>query len=280
MTPIHLRPSTLDEIVFEGRNKAYGAFDLRQTYPTHVRRALGTALLLFAVLAAAPGIVRRLMPEHKVVMPPVEIEHDLAQVKFKPIDEPKPVTPPAAASGVRVPTQELATRVVSDADAKPKPEPTTTPPADALFSTTTTTGPGEISTDGLLDPNAVPGDGKSTLDISTPATGNGREEVFITAEKMPKFAGGDAAMVEFLRRNMHYPALALRNQVEGKVFVSFTVSATGEIVDVQILKGLGSGTDEEALRVVKKMPAWEPGAQNGHPVAVRYTLPITFHIGN
>ncbi|MCC3155701.1 TonB family protein [Hymenobacter sp. 15J16-1T3B] len=276
MTPLHLRPSTLDEIVFEGRNKAYGAFDLRQSYPTHVRRAVGLALLLFVVLAFAPSIVRRLMPEPVAVKPPVlDTDHDFTQVNFKPIDEPKPVTPPA--TGAKVPTVATPTLVVPDAKAKPRDE-SVTPPANAMPGAVNEVGLGEIPNDG----NVVPGDGtgKQPLDLSTPASSAGKTDVFITAEVMPAFEGGDAALVDFLRRNMRYPATALREQIEGKVFVSFTVSATGEIVDVQVLKGLGYGTDEEALRVVRKMPAWKPGVQNGHAVAVRYTLPITFRIGN
>ncbi|WP_165822218.1 energy transducer TonB [Hymenobacter edaphi] len=279
MTPLQLRPSTLDEIVFEGRNKAYGAFDLRQSYPTHVRRAVGLALLLFALLAAVPGITR-LFSKPAVQMPPVVSEVELTDpgTIFKPIEEAKPIAPPAPAPAAKVPMEALATRVVPDEQAKPQVH-TTTPPADALLGPVTTTGTGDISPDGLADPNAGSGNGPGTLDLSTPAA-PASSDVFLTAQFMPKFAGGDAAMLDFLRRNMRYPAQALREQIEGKVFVSFTVSATGEIVDVQVLKGLGFGTDEEALRVVRKMPAWEPGIQNGHPVAVRYTLPITFRIGN
>lgn len=279
MTPIHLRPSTLDEIVFEGRNKAYGAFDLRQTYPTHVRRALGTALLLFAVLAAAPGIAR-LFKKPEVLVGPKEpiIELTDPGTIFKPIPPAEPVAPAPAASIKAPRTVALPTKVVADNQARIQPPTPEVIPPDALFgSTTNLDATGPTTNDGQI------GTGTSdtpTTNVSTAPPAPATTEVFITAERMPKFAGGDAAMVEFLRRNMRYPAMALRNQVEGKVFVSFTVSATGEIVDVQILKGLGSGTDEEALRVVKKMPAWEPGAQNGHPVAVRYTLPITFHIGN
>ncbi|GAB3828281.1 energy transducer TonB [Hymenobacter jeollabukensis] len=277
MTPLQLRPSTLDEIVFEGRNKAYGAFDLRQTYPTHVRRAVGLALLLFVLLAAAPGIVRLLTPK-ATYKPPVVSEVILTNptTVFKPIDEPKPIEPPVRAAGAKVPTVATPTQVVPDDKAKPRDE-SVTPPADALPGAVNAVGPAEIPKDGAI--GLGEGDGKKPLDLTAPA-GTGTTGVFLTAEFMPKFAGGDAAMLDFLRRNMRYPAMALREQVEGKVFVSFTVSTSGEIVDVQVLKGLGYGTDEEALRVVRKMPAWEPGTQNGHAVAVRYTLPITFRIGN
>ena len=99
---------------------------------------------------------------------------------------------------------------------------------------------------------------------------------FLHAEVMPEFAGGLDALRNYLQRHMKYPRQALAGGVSGKVFVAFTVQASGAISDVEILKGLGYGTEEEALRVVKNMPAWTPGRQNNHPVAVRYTLPITF----
>lgn len=275
MTPVHLRPSTLDEIIFEGRNKAYGAFDLRQSYPVHVRRAIGGAMLLFLLLAFAPIVVRMFAPPAPAYKAPLEPVIDLTPGPvFKSIEEPKPVVPPAA--GSRVPTAALPTRIVADDQARPQEKPAVEP-IDALPGPVTTIGPGEVPLDGL----GVPGEGSANkpLDLTTPAASTDKPEVFLTAERMPKFVGGDAAMIDFLRRNMRYPAMALREQVEGKVFVAFTVSASGEIVDVQVIKGLGFGTDEEALRVVRKMPAWEPGAQNNHPVAVRYTLPITFRIG-
>ncbi len=94
---------------------------------------------------------------------------------------------------------------------------------------------------------------------------------------MPKFVGGNEALIRYMQKNLRYPPLALRNSVAGRVYISFTVQADGAIVDVHVLKGLGFGTDEEAARVVKNMPAWTPGQQNKHNVAVRYTMPITFH---
>jgi protein TonB len=98
----------------------------------------------------------------------------------------------------------------------------------------------------------------------------------LAAEVMPQFIGGNEALMEYMKKNLHYPSLALRNGVEGRVFISFTVQIDGSIADVKVLKGLGSGTDEEASRVVKNMPAWIPGQQNKRNVAVRYTIPITF----
>jgi periplasmic protein TonB len=279
MTPLQLRPSTLDEIIFEGRNKAYGAFDLRQHYPEHLRRAMAIAVTLFAVMAAAPIATKLLWPD-KPVAPPTElpdIDFTKEPTVFHPIDKTKPeVAPPPAAHVKTPPTVALPTHITPDEQVRVQPV-TPVIPQDALFGPIDSPGDSGavVSNDGQGHaPGAgVPG-GTGTETNTTPA----KPEVFISVEHMPEFTGGPEAMLKFLQKNMRYPSLALRNQIEGKVFVAFTVSASGEIIDVEVLKGLGYGTDEEAARVVKLMPRWQPGAQNGRNVAVRYTLPIPFTV--
>ena len=100
--------------------------------------------------------------------------------------------------------------------------------------------------------------------------------VYFTAEEMPAFPGGNAAMLAFLGRKTNYPAEALDHRVSGKVHVAFVVDADGRLRDPQVVRGLGYGLDEEALRLVRIMPWWTPGKINGQPVWVRVTLPIVF----
>lgn len=100
--------------------------------------------------------------------------------------------------------------------------------------------------------------------------------IYFTAEEMPAFPGGNAAMLAFLGRKINYPAVALDRQVSGKVHVAFVVDADGHLRDPQVVRGLGYGLDEEALRLVRIMPWWTPGRINGQPVWVRVTLPIVF----
>ena len=90
--------------------------------------------------------------------------------------------------------------------------------------------------------------------------------------------GGNAAIVSAIPKATKYPPLALRNQVEGRIFVSFTVNAQGDVSDVKVVKGLGSGLDEETVRAVKTLPKFIPGKQNGRAVSVSFTVPITFKI--
>ncbi len=100
--------------------------------------------------------------------------------------------------------------------------------------------------------------------------------VYTVVEKMPSYVGGDDARIKFMVENINYPEAALKKGVQGKVFVTFIVRANGSVTDVKVLRGIGSECDEEAVRVIKLMPKWNPGTQSGKPVDVQYNLPIRF----
>jgi TonB family protein len=103
-----------------------------------------------------------------------------------------------------------------------------------------------------------------------------KEPVYPVVEKMPSYPGGDDARIAFLVKNIKYPEQAKKNGIQGKVFVSFIVEADGSITDVKVLRGIGGGCDEEATRVIKMMPKWNPGTDKGKPVRVQFNLPIKF----
>jgi protein TonB len=100
------------------------------------------------------------------------------------------------------------------------------------------------------------------------------------AEIMPAFPGGEEKLYKFLSDNIQYPKEALDNKKEGTVYVAFVVSETGKISDVHMVKRMAYGMDHEAMRVVRMMPDWVPGKQDGKAVAVQYTLPVKFSLGN
>lgn len=106
------------------------------------------------------------------------------------------------------------------------------------------------------------------------------EQIFTIVEDKPQFPGGDAAMYKYLGKSIDYPSQARRMGIEGRVFVQFIVGKDGTIRDVQAIKGIGAGCDEEAVRVIKKMPKWKPGKQRGRPVQVRMVLPVFFKLNN
>ena len=104
------------------------------------------------------------------------------------------------------------------------------------------------------------------------------QEIFQIVEEMPSFPGGDQKMMEFVAKNIKYPQIARETGVQGKVFVNFVVEPDGSVSNVKILRGIGGGCDEEAMRVVKSMPKWKPGKQRGKAVRVSYNLPVNFKL--
>ena len=103
-------------------------------------------------------------------------------------------------------------------------------------------------------------------------------EIFTVVEEQPEFQGGMEGLGQYIHQSLKYPATAEKAKAQGRVFVSFVVTKSGEITDVKILKGIGFGADEESIRMVSTMPRWKPGRQNGKPVNVRYNLPINFQL--
>ena len=104
------------------------------------------------------------------------------------------------------------------------------------------------------------------------------EEVFLSVEENPEFPGGPAKLLEYVQKNLKYPMMARESDIQGRVFVGFVVEKDGSISNVRVLRGIGGGCDEEAVRVVQTLPKFKPGKQRGNPVRVQYTLPIVFKL--
>lgn len=104
----------------------------------------------------------------------------------------------------------------------------------------------------------------------------GETQIFMVVESMPEFPGGEAALNKYLYENIKYPQMAKESGIQGRVFVTFVVEKNGAVTDVRVLRGIGGGCDEEAIRVVSNMPKWSPGKQRGKPVRVQFNLPIKF----
>ena len=106
--------------------------------------------------------------------------------------------------------------------------------------------------------------------------------IFDFPEEMPEFPGGEQAMYKFIIANMEYPTMAKEAGIQGKVYIQFVIDTTGEVTDIQVIRGVkqegGNALDREAIRVIRIMPKWKPGSINGKPVRVRFTLPINFSL--
>lgn len=104
-------------------------------------------------------------------------------------------------------------------------------------------------------------------------------DVFTVVEQMPRFPGGDEARLKYLVENINYPEEARKNGIQGTVYAQFIVEKDGKINEVRVLRGIGGGCDEEAVRVIKNMPDWIPGRQRGENVSVQFNMPIKFVLG-
>jgi len=137
----------------------------------------------------------------------------------------------------------------------------------------------EVDDDFIIDAEADPLD---TMPVYIPMPvlkgeeGPAEEEIFTVVESAPEFPGGEAAFYEFLRKNVKYPDMAKAAGISGKVYITFVVEKDGSITDVRLLRGIGGGCDEEALRVISNMPSWKPGLQRNHPVRVQFVVDIKF----
>ena len=259
-----------DDLVFENRNQQYGAFDLRRLYNDHIIKSVTLGLLGFSMLILGPLVWEKIKPF------PESSEEQIVTVDPKMIEPPPidPKTPPPPPLPATPPPPKVTTvrfvppEVVPDEEVEEKDPPKQEELKHAQASTETVQG----------DPSADPNE----LNIDQVGTGNGEvigapvenDEPFLFVDQMPEFPDGD--MQVYFSKNLKYPQRALRAEISGKVHMSFVVKADGSITDVLVLKGLGGGCDEEAVRVVSTMPKWNPGKQGGRPVKVRINVQINF----
>ena len=116
------------------------------------------------------------------------------------------------------------------------------------------------------------------VEVIPAASQNTEEEVFVVVEEEPEFPGGMEALYRYLAANIHYPAEAKAEKIQGTVFVSFVIEKDGSVSNIKVLRDIGSGCSEEAIRVVQAMPKWKPARQRGKRVRAQYTLPIKFKL--
>ena len=260
------------DIVFANRNRAYGAYQLRREYPVNLARALGFGVLLIALALLAPRILAAfssLTPEKQLV----EVVAEPRDIIIEKLVPPPPVltvpSPPKASIAFTPPV------VAPDEQAPNETPPDVQTLLDDPRSIGSTNVEGPSDAPPSLDP---PTTGLGIIDAPKP-TDDGPVEAF-AVHKMPSFPGGEAEMFKWISQNMSYPQMAREAGTEGLVVLSFVVGKDGNISDIAVLKTPAGGNvlGTEATRVVKSMPRWSPGEANGHPVKVRFTLPIRFAI--
>ena len=235
MAKIDLTSPEWCELVFQGKNKAYGAYKMRANSPKRHTWAMVIVVIIAAIGFSIPTLVKLATPKQKEVMTEVTTlsqleEPEVKQEEFKKVE---PVAPPPALKS-------------SIADVK---------------------GNDELN-------------GKDIAELKEVITKapEAEEKTYTMVEQMPQFPGGDRELLSFIAKNLHYPTIAQEKGIQGKVFVRFVVSATGDVKDVKVMRSLDPYCDKEAIRVIQSLPKWIPGKQNGRNVPVYYTVPITFKL--
>lgn len=261
---------SLNDIVFENRNKLYGAYQLRKGYGQTVQRSVLMGVAFFLFLIMFPKLYARLSPDSK----PGDIAYI---VEANPVDVtlealPKPPVKEEVAPAVKT-IKSLTPEVLPDDQVQIE----TLPP---VIEELTTAQPSTKTLDGVDDITIIvpPVDRGSIAKSDVAGLEARKDEIFTFVEQSPQYLGGTEAMAAFLQKNLKYPRQAAHAGVQGKVFVQFTVGSDGKIENATAIRGIGFGCDEEAVRVVKLMDNWAPGKQAGVPVRVRFTLPIAFQL--
>jgi protein TonB len=255
---------SFDDIVFFNRNQEYGAYQLRKE--TKKNAVLG---LLITVGAATLLIGASFIDFSFLKSKPKEetIETTVTLAEPPPLkDETPPPPPPPPPPPVRPTVKFLEMVAKKDEEVRKEDEPVkVTEIKDQTISTETHEGKDDAPA--VVEP----------VITSAPIV---EDKIFTVVEKMPEFPGGEEAMMKFIQSNINYPDMERENDIQGRVVVGFVVNEDGSLTDITVKKGVSSGIDKEALRVVRKLPKFNPGKQQGKAVKVSFVLPIMFKLAS
>lgn len=276
MSKIDLISNEWTDLVFEGRNQAYGAYKLRKG--TAKRNVWALIIVGLAAALLYLGLQLQKMAEankkventQAVELAKLNTEKKEAKVEKKEIikQEPEKVVEQVKSS-----VKFTAPIIKKDSEVKEEDEIKLdeVQKSDKAVGAFTVEGNDEVGGAVL----------KAKEDIAAPEPPKHVVEetkIFTVVEQMPMYPGGDAALMGYLHDNIKYPTVAAENGVQGRVVVGFVVERDGSITDVNILRGVDPSLDREAMRVVKSMPRWNPGKQNGSAVRVKYQVPVSFRL--
>ena len=270
------------DLVFEGKNKDFGAYVIRtESTKRHNLAVLWALVGSLAVAALTFGLIqankyleeRSLAGQHDQTTILVDLTAEEPEAEQQIVEPEKPKALPE--EEVLNTIQKTTLQIVEDDEVRPEDEIKTQEEIMQSSSAIGTTNYDQ-GTDNLnvtkthMDEVIV--EPKPVDDVKKP------EEVFRSVEQMPQFPGGDAALMKFLSSHINYPPMAAENGVQGKVIVQFVVDKTGKVGEVKVIRSLDKDLDHEAIRVCQALPKFTPGRQNGRPVSVWYTLPIQFKL--
>ena len=263
------------DLVFEGKNQAYGAYQLRKN--TGIRNLKALAVMFAAFIIIAGIVYAKVSIENYIASQNAAIEADVElqslaekkEIKEEKKDEPEvekiEVERVKSSVAFTVPEIKKDDEVKEDQEMKSQDDLAETNTAIGAFTVEGNDETAEVKhvEEKIAEPEPVKEE---------------ETKVFDVVEQMPSFPGGPSALMQYLSSNIKYPVVAEENGVQGRVVCTFVVEKDGSITDVRVVKSVDPSLDKEAVRVVKSMPKWIPGKQNGSAVRVKYTVPVTFRL--
>jgi protein TonB len=255
-----------NNLVFQNRNHDYGAYTIRRDYNHHLFLALFISTGIFLSAFIIPKMMLNSNASSLVLIPKTDqviVQYDITP----PITKAEELPPPV----IEKPKKEIATQNNLQYKAVEEKVEQTAIVNQNIVNPGTTTTIGEVGEPVIDKPIIEDGTGKVEQPLSGP---------LLTAEVMPSFPGGEAALFRYLQGNINYPYGARENGIKGTVIVGFVIDVTGKPVMLTILKGIRGGKDleAEAMRVIASMPNWSIGKQNDKPVPVQFSLPVKFDL--
>jgi protein TonB len=245
-----------DDIVFEERNKEYGAYRLRKRYNRNVSISLLIGILILATAIITPYLNAK-ASENKAKRAERQV-----QIKMEKLDQPNEQAPPPP------PPPPPPTDVVQQQKYVPPQVVDSIKPEDVKQLMTADQAQTEVTNKEVVEVVQQAKEEVQEAEV---------EEVpFVVVEEMPMYPGGDTELLKYIAEHTQYPEVAKENNIQGRVIVRFCVTAKGGVSQVSVLKGVDPELDKEAMRVVTTLPAFKPGKQGGKPVPVWYMVPITF----
>ena len=269
MAKIDLTSQEWCDLIFEGRNKEYGAYKMRARAARRLNFSVVLVIVIAAVGFSIPRLITMVTPEKKEVMTEVTTLSQLEEpeVKQEEVQKVQPVAPPPPAlkSSIKftAPVIKKDEEVADEDQMKSQEELTESKVTISIADVQGTDEEGGVLVEDLKQ-------------VVTEAPVE--EEVFDMVEQAPQFPGGPAELMAWLGKNIRYPVIAQENGIQGRVICQFVVGSDGSVRDVKVMRGVDPSLDKEAIRVIQSMPKWIPGRQNGKAVSVRYTLPVTFKL--
>ena len=276
MAKIDLISRDWTEMVFEGRNKEYGAYRLRKNAGKRNLYSLITIFIAALAIWGGISLVKFVESRTKTVAQTSVAElstlnQPKKKAEVKQQQKVKLEQPEKVVERVKSSVKFTAPVIKKDDEVKPEDELKT---QDELMNTKTAIGALDVKGNDDANGEVL----KIKEAVAQPEPKPEVEKVFDVVEQMPSFPGGQSALLEWLSNNVKYPVVAQENGVQGRVVVSFVVERDGSITDVKVVRGVDPSLDKEASRVVKAMPRWIPGKQNGSAVRVKYNVPVAFRL--